>query len=499
MRLATKIVSVSLALIVGLTLVAGYFSLRNVHAEFEFEQERQAIVRAAELERELSQAWQEEGEVGIARRLAERARDDSQLQIRWITVEAGLPPRLSDLALGSWSRDAIGTPFSVIDYDEAGERRLYTYLPVELTFRRGFLEFSGSLAPLEQLTRRRIAAMLGLVGAVSLVAILATAFAGWHWVGRPLERLIEKTRRIGDGDFAAPLRLATRDELGQLAEALNEMAQRLDEQQRTIAAETARRLTALEQLRHVDRLQTVGQLAAGVGHELGTPLNVIAGRAALIDSGKLSPEEVAASARTIRAEADRITGIVRHLLDFARRRPPQRAATDLAELLPRVAELLRPLALKDHIELRTQVEQSPAIAAVDGGQLQQVLMNLTLNAIQAMPEGGEVSLELASVSARPPNDTGEARPCWRLRVVDQGPGIPAEALPHIFEPFFTTKDVGQGTGLGLSIAYGIVSEHGGWIDVGPADVAGDTGRTGARFDVLLPRTSATATNGEATP
>jgi two-component system, NtrC family, sensor kinase len=120
--------------------------------------------------------------------------------------------------------------------------------------------------------------------------------------------------------------------LSQLATALNQMCRQLDDQQQRIRSETAERLAAMEQLRHADRLKTVGRLAAGIAHEMGTPLNVVSGRAGLIASGKLSDEEIQQSALTIKAEADRITGIIRQLLDFARRRSPQRNQIDLRDV-----------------------------------------------------------------------------------------------------------------------------------------------------------------------
>ena len=115
------------------------------------------------------------------------------------------------------------------------------------------------------------------------------------------------------------------------------MCRQLAEHQAAIQQETTRRLATLEQLRHADRLTTVGRLAAGIAHEMGTPLNVVAGRAALITSGKLSAAEIESSAATIKSEADRITGIVRHLLDFARLRPPHRTATDVHALVTKTA------------------------------------------------------------------------------------------------------------------------------------------------------------------
>lgn len=220
------------------------------------------------------------------------------------------------------------------------------------------------------------------------------------------------------------------------------MSERLAEQQATIARETADRLNTLQQLRHVDRLGTLGRMAAGIAHELGTPLNVVAGRAALIASGKLSSDEVTASARTIKSEADRITSIVQRLLDFARGRRPQRIECELAVIVQRTISLLDSLAHKRDVHLELLSPSVPTKCFVDESQIQQVITNLIVNAVQATPSGGRVRLSI-----------DQPEEGWlRIRVEDGGPGVPEELRERIFEPFFTTKEVGEGTGLGLSIA-----------------------------------------------
>ena len=155
--------------------------------------------------------------------------------------------------------------------------------------------------------------------------LILTLF-GIRFIGRPLRQLIEKTREIGQGDLTTPLPLSGSDELSELARKLNTMCVQLSASQNQVHEEAAARVEAVEQLRHADRLRTVGRLASGLAHELGTPLNVVAGRASLIHSGKLSATEITESSKTIRKEADRMTGILRQLLDFARRSPPQTKA-----------------------------------------------------------------------------------------------------------------------------------------------------------------------------
>jgi signal transduction histidine kinase len=225
----------------------------------------------------------------------------------------------------------------------------------------------------------------------------------------------------------------------------------------------------------------VGQLASGIAHELGTPLNVISGRATLISSGRLAADAVIESAGIIKTQSDRMAEIIRQLLDFSRRGEPHRVLVDLQMIIRNTVQILQPLSRKHEIELAVTECPQPTTTWVDLGQIQQVLTNLVVNAIQATPPGGTVTIS----SARENHLTKTREGCppgdyFRLSVADTGHGIPQELLDRLFEPFVTTKDVGQGTGLGLSIAYGIVREHGGWIDV-----QSEVGK-GSLFQIYLP-------------
>jgi signal transduction histidine kinase len=242
----------------------------------------------------------------------------------------------------------------------------------------------------------------------------------------------------------------------------------LDAMKRRLATEAALRKETLTQLRHADRLTTVGRLAAGLAHELGTPLNVVAGKASLISSGRMNGEDAKKSAIVIEQQADRMTTIIRHLLDFARRGGTGRQPTDLHALAEETAELLRPLALKSKVTFACEGAHTEAF--VNRAELQQVLSNLLTNAVHAMPKGGKVTVR-----------SSEEAHMNVLRVIDEGEGIPLEILPRIFDPFFTTKDVGQGTGLGLSVVHGIVDDHGGTIEV-----ESSIGR-GTTFTLRIPR------------
>jgi signal transduction histidine kinase len=314
-------------------------------------------------------------------------------------------------------------------------------------------------------------AVLGVTG-------LLTVALGVLWVGRPMRALCAGAARIGRGDFG-PVAVAGGDEFGELAAAMSDMANSLAEAGDRVRRETAQRLAALEQLRHADRLATVGRLAAGVAHELGTPLNVVWSLATMIERGEVAGAEVVESAKAIGEQAQQMTSIIRQLLDFARPRPPDQVLLDLGDVAARAVALLEVMAQKRGVTLAVECA-APAHARVDLSQLQQVFANLLVNAIQASRQGGVVTVRIGPAAPPPAADQAVAR--WlRIDVVDTGVGIDPEVLDRLFEPFFTTKGVGEGTGLGLSVSRGIVVENGGRIAVESTPGQGST------FSVWLPQ------------
>lgn len=489
MKLAAKLMLVFFAIVVLLAGVAGYFAVWQGFARLERQQMMQAEEIALQLQLQMQATGTSRVPDMVVRVLRQNGDAWERLRVRWVwlddNVAEGHRPRVPvDRLVHVWD----GRIETITVRDPSGVRHLLTYCPIRLEGGRlGGLELSESLQSWDDQAQTTLIAGLASIGAMSIAGVLVCWLVGVHWVGRPLDELIAKTHRVGQGDFSAPLDLNSRDELGQLADALNEMCGQLDQQQQQLRVETAERLAAMEQLRHADRLKTVGRLAAGIAHELGTPLNVVSGRAGLIASGKLSEQEIQQSAQTIKSEAERITRLIRQLLDFARRRSPQRNQIDLRDVARQTTQLLEPLALKRGVQLIIQDDGHPVLAFADFAQLQQVVTNLVMNAVQAMEHGGNVSIHMGTRTSS--EDAGKApAPCVFLSVQDQGAGITAEDQQHIFEPFYTTKQVGEGTGLGLSIAERIVREHGGWMEV--QSRMGE----GSRFTVMLPE----QTNGPAT-
>jgi signal transduction histidine kinase len=190
---------------------------------------------------------------------------------------------------------------------------------------------------------------------------------------------------------------------------------------------------------------------------------------------------VAESAQTIVEQSERMTQIIKQLLGFARRRQPQQKHESLRAIALRTLALLRHMAEKAGITFAPLDVAPDPVVEVDGSMIEQALTNLVVNAIQAMPTGGTISVRLGADVTTPPADIeGPVVEYAYVCVEDQGVGMTSEQMTHAFEPFFTTKDVGEGTGLGLSVAYGIVRDHGGWIGV-----ASEIGK-GSRFSIYLP-------------
>jgi signal transduction histidine kinase len=245
-----------------------------------------------------------------------------------------------------------------------------------------------------------------------------------------------------------------------------------------VERERSGRELAVEQLRHAERLNIIGKLAAGVAHELGTPLNVISGSAEMLQTSELNQVNNRKYSSAILEQTRKMTMIIRHLLDFGRRGGSSRVSVDLNEVVTHAVELLLPMAKRRSCQLLVEPFERVVPVIVNPAELEQVFSNLLMNALQAMSAGGSARVRV-TVETR---ETAGAtfRPFACVLVKDDGQGIDARDLEHVFDPFFTTKGVGEGTGLGLSVSYGIVQDHAGSIEV--SSVKGE----GACFAVLLP-------------
>jgi signal transduction histidine kinase len=468
------------ALIVGLSLF-GLAIIRREKADFEDSKHATHVTIARTLLPALKDLWLTNGEGEVIEAVATANEGFPHKQIRWVSLDptaaAELQPETLPSELGALPDD-VKDAHSILRNRE-GQPWIYTY--AKITGPGGQLraiEIKEALSHERELVEEAIFEQLIALGGVALLAVFASVALGIVIVGRPIQKLSEQARRVGAGDLSTRLKPPGGDEIAQLGREMDVMCDELVSAKERAETEALARGQALEQLRHGERLMTVGALASGMAHELGTPLNVVAMRAKLIASGEVETVEAKESGRIIAEQAARITSIMRQLLDFARRRSPQKSLVDLAGVVQRVVTFLAPVAQKSGVTV--EVEGGPLMAMVDPAQIEQVLTNLVVNGIQAMDGSAEQSVLRIEISTQPKDGVTYAS----IAVTDRGVGITKEHEKRIFEPFFTTKEVGRGTGLGLSVAYGIVTEHKGFIDV--ESTVGE----GSTFRVLLPQEGA---------
>lgn len=294
---------------------------------------------------------------------------------------------------------------------------------------------------------------------------------------RPLAALTRASEKVAGGSDAM-VSIDGAAELARLAISFNEMQTQLGEEKQSLRArleELERTTRELEEtqvsLARSEKLASVGRLAAGIAHEIGNPLSAITGLVELVQEGDLEPGEEREFLARVRKETERINRIIRDLLDFARAEPPAAdtdASCDLAEVVEDAVRLVGPQKDLRLVTLERLFEEDTPRASGSASRLAQVVLNLLLNAADAIDGEGTIRLEVAS-----DGDT------VTLVVEDDGPGIPADVREHLFEPFVTTKKSGEGTGLGLAVCHTLVEQMGGTLSADNADEGG------ARFTVSL--------------
>jgi len=316
---------------------------------------------------------------------------------------------------------------------------------------------------------------VSLLSFVVLTTVLCLVL-GRVYITRPLRRLGTAMRRFRSGVPPGPLPIEHRDELGMVVEEFNRMVEELLEARSQLNAELEQRRQMQRTLQEADKLITIGQLSAGLAHEIGSPLQVLHGRAHALAACAERPEEVRRYADILIAQTDRIARIVQQLLRFARRRPPVSTCTDLMSAVRDVIDLLQHEAHRLKVELRFSCEPLPPVR-VDSDGMQQIILNLVANALAATSAGGVVAVDLRAASMS--TSRGEVS-ALRLTVEDSGSGISSDHLPHLLEPFLTTRSECGGTGLGLAVVKTIATKNGGSV------MARSQRGVGSVFTIYLP-------------
>jgi len=313
--------------------------------------------------------------------------------------------------------------------------------------------------------------LLAVLAGGALVFLISDAFT------RPLTWLVGGVRALEQGNFAYPLEAHGADEVALVTRAFEQM-------RRTLRNNQTQTQQLEDQLRQSQKMDALGRLAGGIAHDFNNLLTIIKGHCGLLLDQLKPGDSLYGSGEQIQKASDRAASLTRQLLTFSRRQVLQPKVLDLNALIAELGKLLRRLVRED-IEFLLRLGESLGRVKADPGQIEQVLLNLTVNACDAMPEGGKLTIETHNMVVD--NEYARTRPSVEpgdyvvLAVSDTGYGMDAATMARIFEPFFTTKEPGKGTGLGLATVYGVVTQSDGfiWVDSSP--------RKGTRFEIYLPR------------
>lgn len=488
MRIGLKLTVALVLPLVALTLFLGYlFEIRS--REFlreELAREGRAISRVVQL---ASEDYLRDRQVKDLRQLADRVSGyERVLGVRLFDAAGALtyqPPGLEPYPFQQWDdvRRAMTERRTVEMRRQIGPESAVGFI-VPLFNRRGTLVGAVQVLQLEsyiaedaRATRRFV---LQLTGAMALATLVIVLIVARFSIGVPISRLVRSFREVGARDVPSRVPVHGDDELARLSREFNGMCERLECTLDNLRREQEQRRHVEAELRNAERLAGLGRLAAGLAHEIGTPLNVILGRAESLQRTSVGHEGAERSLGIIVSQSERIARIVRDMLDFARMKPRRHRPTNVRDAIVSALDLVESRAEAQGARIDVEAPEDLPELMADPDQLQQVFLNLAANALDAMPGGGQLRVVAAVAAATNPEHGGGPKSCVAISFSDSGAGIAPANLPHVFDPFFTTKDAGRGTGLGLSVAYGIIEEHGGWFDVCSELDSGTT------FQVYLP-------------
>ena len=336
----------------------------------------------------------------------------------------------------------------------------------------GYLLVAQDWTDIDEDVRQR---MLPPVGAALLVTALIAALIPVlvnRYVSQPLAELSRRVLRFSGGEELG--KSSASDEVKLLSEEFQRLDQRLTKAHEDLLERHRYELELDRRLQRADRLATIGTLASGLAHEIGTPMAVIRARTELLLEGNPSSEKTREGLEIILSQIDRITRIVRMLLDYARSREPIRAKHDVRTIIEHVLKLVETEGKRRGVRVIMEPSNGPLTVECDAEQLQQVFINLAINAFDAMaPSGG--TLRVSTEVEQKDHHTRIVKSTFE----DNGSGVPPQFQEHLFDPFFTTKPPGKGTGMGLSVSQAIIRDHNG-------EISFDSEPSSTRFYVRIP-------------
>jgi len=333
----------------------------------------------------------------------------------------------------------------------------------------GVLESAFATSEVDYILQQNRITTLLLIGLFIFGISVFLCVILYHFVSKPVAFLEAGMKRIAKGDLDSTIDIHTKDEMGLLATTFNSMTkdlkryrENMENWTRSLEAEVKRKtneiMRAQEELLNAEKLASLGRMAAGVAHELNSPLTGVVTFAHLLKSRtSLEDKQAQEDLQVIIDQANRCSRIIKGLLGFSRRAGFEMVEINVNDLLDNTISLVRNQARFHNIRFDIRLAPSLPLILADPNQLQQVFLNLVINAADAMNEKGVIT-----IATRVLRTDGEL---LEIEITDNGPGIPEDMIGRIFEPFFTTKPVGKGTGLGLSVSYGIIKRHGGDIVV----------------------------------
>lgn len=480
----------------SLLLIAGGFLIFGAYGVYELSIERNDLRRSVEqetmllgrsLQAAVENALRDRQLADIEETIRHLNRIDPTINIlvydpsdRLITaVHTGQPPD----PLSQSARETAMRSREAVFAFHPPDKSTHTVLALPLTDDNGAL-LGGLLVMRPLLDMRRTLRELqqGIIITVLLFVLTTTVLgliAGTVYINRPLSRMAAAMKKVRAGNLQSELPIDRRDEIGAVAAEFNAMVSELRETRHRLEEEAASRHRLQHALQEADKLITIGQLSAGLAHEIGSPLQVLKGRARTLLTRAHDAAEVRRIAEILVSQVDRITRIVEQLLRFTRRRPASHSRGDLRVAINNVLDLMQYEAHRRGVSLTSsRVEQLPPLW-VDTDEIQQIALNLIANALAATPRSGRVTVQIEE-SKLPSRTGGGEIPAIRLVVRDTGHGIAPEVRQRLFEPFFTTRAAEGGTGLGLAVVKSLVTDHGGVIGI-----ESEVGR-GSQFSVLLP-------------